>query len=234
MSNTTEPTMADIAVNTVKDTAGNIGIATGPYSQATRDALDDYAVAIAETIAVGYQAEADLEELNAKKDLVPAHGYDRLRGELIADAETRSADALRRAEQAEARFRESLLADALPKLDPAREALARQELTLAFDGGDGAILARVANIAQYGSREAVAVLLGTGFGETLLASRGAKGRELNEALTTGRTLAAGVAAERGETERERAAGAALRQIGKLGAARTAAHSHVKRSIGAER
>ena len=77
----------------------------------------------------------------------------------------------------------------------------------------------------------MAVLLRTGYGQTLLASRGAAGREFTEAMAHARTVAAAVAAEKGDTERQRAAGRALGQIGKLSAARTAARLHVHQNIG---
>jgi hypothetical protein len=230
MSTTTTNTQADLAGNIIRDTAAAIG-GTSTYSPGVADALGDLSLAIGDVLVAGDQAAADLAELQAKADLLPAHGFNRLKGEVVAEAEKLSAEALGRAEAAEARLRGALMNDALPTLDPAREALAREELKMAFDGADGkTILSRVSAIAQGGSREAVAVLLRTGYGQTLLASRGAAGREFTEAMSHARTVAAAMAAEKGENERQRAAGRALGQLGKLGGARTAARMHVRHII----
>jgi hypothetical protein len=231
---TTTTSQADIAADIVRETAGKLGIATSGsgYSQPVRDAWDDYVHGVDYVLGVGGQLAADLEELDAKRDLVPAHGYDRLRGEAVADATSRTAEALRRSEAAEGRLVEALTDDALPTFAPERESLVRQELTLALDGADGkSVLTRVLWIAQDGSPEAVACLLRTPFGKTLLASRGASGREIAEAMTTARKVAAIRAAEHGQTERQRKAGKALGSIGTLSAARTAARGYVSQLVG---
>jgi len=137
-----------------------------------------------------------------------------------------------RSEEAEGRLLEALTDRALPTFEESREPLARQEIALALDGADGkSVLSRVLNIAQHGSPEAVACLIRTPFGRTLLASRGASGRDIDEALSTARRVSAVRAAEHGQTERQRQAGRALGQVGKLGAARTAARMHLNSIVG---
>jgi len=230
LSATDIPNQAETATSIITETAAALGGTSG-YSQAVRDALTDYNVAIGDALAVGDQASSDLAELAAKKDLIPAHGFERLHGEVVADAAKLSDAALRRAETAEARLMEALTVDALPKLDPNRESLAREELRAAFDGADGkTVFSRLTNIAQNGSREVVAVLF-TGYGQTLLASKGANAREIAEALSTARVIAARMAPELGETDRQKMAGAALLKVGKLGGARTAARLYVRGIVG---
>ena len=165
------------------------------------------------------QLDADVTELHTKRDLLPPEGWQRLRREAVAEARERATAGDRAAERALDALKAALTAAALPQVDVQREQLARDELRLALEGG--APVGRVADIAGRGSREAVAVLF-SGYGRTLLEARGLTGRDLEDALATARTVAANAAIDRATTPREILAGAALRALGKLGAAKGAA------------
>jgi hypothetical protein len=219
---------AEVATGIIKETDAALEISSGGYSPEVRDALNDYSAAIGDALAVADQCGADLAELADKSDLVPMDGWNRLRREAIEDAEKLAREADRRAEAAQARLVASLQDDALPVLDPAREVLARQELALILDGASGGgIQTRVMTIATDGSPEVQAVLLRTQFGKTILASRGLAGRELQETMSSARSVVARFAPERGATEKQRKAGTALLKLGRLGGARTAARVHLR-------
>ena len=84
---------------------------------------------------------------------------------------------------------------------------------------------RVWELAQHGSREALAAAL-TPFGRSLLIARGVTGRDLEETLETVRRYGAATAIERGETPREILSSSILGQLDALGAAKGAAGSFV--------
>jgi hypothetical protein len=219
---------ADVATGLIGETDTALNLSAGGYSAGVRDALNDFSTAIGDALSIGDQCYADLAELAQKSDLVPMDGWNRLRREAIEDAEKLAEQADRRAEAAHARLIEALQDDSLPVLDSQREALARQELALILDGSSGGSLqTRLLTIATDGSPEVQAVLLRTQFGRTLLASRGLTGRDLEEGMSSTRSVVARLAPERGETEKQRQAGAALLKIGKLGGARNAARQHLK-------
>jgi hypothetical protein len=196
-------------------------------SQAAADHVDDYRAAVNDLLSTGEQAERDIAELQSKRDLIPGPGYERLRGEAMAEAQRLAADADARATRALDALKADLIADAQPTVDPAREGLARQEAALAMGEAtrDGAV-ERLNSIVTEGSPEAAAVLLGTSFGRTMLVARGVNGHDLQQALETGRMLAAHTAVERGTTARQVLAGKLLQSLGGLAAAKGAAGSYV--------
>jgi hypothetical protein len=191
-------------------------------SQRSRDALDDVSASIKDRAESLRQLDRDLAELNSKRDLIPRQGFERLESEARAEAQRRSDEAGARFDRAHKELKEALIDDALPVYDSGREGMARQELALVIGDAQGtAARKRALDLVQSGSSEATAILLRTSFGRTLLESRGVKGRDLQEFFTSARTIAAGLAAERGQTDRERAARAALSQVAGLGAAKGA-------------
>lgn len=192
-------------------------------SQQSRDAFDDATARIREHVAATEQEAADMAELHAKRDLIPGPGLNRLQSEAKERARVAKLSAGLSFDQSFEALEAALLDDALPTFDRSREGLARQELALAIGEASGAALrGRVNTIVRRGSREAVALLLRDEFGRTLLESRGLNGRDLDQTMRDSRKLAAALAAERGATERERAAAAALQKLGTVGALRGAA------------
>jgi hypothetical protein len=192
-------------------------------SQGARDAYADATRAVRDLVAAGDQRDRDLAELEAKRDLLPQAGYGRLRAELEAEGRAREADADARWNRSTAALRESLEADALPTFEPERESLARDELALLLGDARGPAAAGAAlGIARSGSREALAVMLRSPFGRSLLEARGLRGRELEQTLSSARTIAAERTLDEGATERERAAAAALKRLGEFSSVRGAA------------
>ncbi|HET6683621.1 MAG TPA: hypothetical protein VFG75_07980, partial [Gaiella sp.] len=128
--------------------------------------------AVRDGLAASRQLASDLADLERRRDLLPADGYERLVRDAKRDAEAKSSEAQQAAKRAYEQLEQSLLADAMPKLDPAREQLARDECHLAFTGSAQPETAAL-NVAAEGSDEVLAVLL-TGWGRTLLAARGVR------------------------------------------------------------
>lgn len=230
MSTTADPQtdVSVIAENLLDQATSELALRDRDHPQGVRDAAGDFAAAIGDTIAAGRQLQADLRELRAKADLMPEHGALRLRAEAIEAAKATAADADNRAKRALESLEEALTDAALPRFDPARETLARQELGLALGNATPANMAGVLNsVILHGSREAAAAIF-TGFGKTLIGSRGLDPRQLDEALKSARKMAAETAADRGETTRELIASKALAGLGKLGAVRAAAGSSTRK------
>jgi hypothetical protein len=198
-------------------------LSAASLGQASRDAFRDATTAVRDVVAAGDQLDRDLAELDAKRDLLPQAGYSRLRREAEAEGRAREAEADARWRRSVAALRESLEQDAMPTFSPERESLARQELTMLVGDAQGQSAAAAAlTVARSASREALAVLLRSPFGRSLLEARGLRGRELDEVLASARTVAAERALEEGASERERAAAAALRRLGEFASARGAA------------
>ena len=199
--------------------------------QAALDAVGDFKSAISDQIAAGTQLEADARDLRSKRDLLPREGFQRLRRDAVTEAQRTALDADVRAAQALDRLRGALADAAVPRLDPAREALARDELRTALDGAHGDRAAeRALAVASSGSPEAAAALLGSSFGETLLKARGLEGRDLREAMQGARTAAAAAAVKRGTTPREVLVGKLSEQVDGLAAARGAAGTFLSHQI----
>jgi hypothetical protein len=208
--------------------SNELALGSPDLPQSVRDAHSDYRTAISDVISAGRQAERDLTELHEKRDLIPVQGLNRLRQEAVSEAQERAAEADRRAERALERLKTELTAAALPTLDPAREALARDELLVALgDARENRAVARALDIAKSGSTEAVAALFSS-YGTATLKARGVADPE--RALAPVRTVAASVAAERGKTMRELIAGAAVTRVGKLAAARGSAGLYVRHAV----
>jgi hypothetical protein len=215
--------MAGLARQVISETATELQLNSDHLSRPVRDRLGGYENAIDDQIKTGQQLEADYAELNAKKDLVPVEAWDRLREQAIAEAQQRSDAADRRAERELAGLIAEVKSDALPRLDPKREPLARQELEAGLGNKTGqAARSAVMDLAQHGSREALSALF-TDYGRTLLAGRGVTGPDLDETLENARTFAA--YRTDGGTVREIIASKALLGIDRLGGARGAAGSY---------
>lgn len=219
------PEMDLLAENLLTSSMRELAIKTSDMPQAVRDAASDFEAAIGDVLGAGRQAARDLAELRSKKDLIPGPGFERLRQEAIAEAQARSSEADRRAERAIGTLKQELISAALPRLEPSREALARQELALALGEAQGdQAVSRAITLAQNGSAEAIAALTGTSFGRTLLSARGVS--RVDEELARVRLVAAGSAVKRAHSQREVMAGAALERLGTLGAVKGAAGLYV--------
>jgi hypothetical protein len=224
----TVETLADLAEQVLNDASRELALGSADMTQGVRDAAGDYRSAVSDVLAAGRQAAADLRELGQKRDLLPAQGAERLRNEAIAEASERSADADRRAARAYAKLEAELQAAALPKLNPAREQLARDELREALGDAQGArAITQALDVVRGGSYEAAAALFTT-YGSTLLKARGVANPEAD--LAPVRKVAAAEATSRGKTPGELIAGAAYGRLGKLGAARGAAGSYTLKAI----
>lgn len=189
----------------------------------------DYALMIKNANEAGDGFVSRMAELNAKRDLIPPAGYGRLRSEALQEAKADSDRHYRTAQETLVRLKEELITAATPKLDPTREALARQELATALGAGSGTPMERAMRVAQHGSHECAAALF-SDYGRTLLGTI-MDGRDLAETMAVARTAAASVAMERGVTPTERAAGAALQHVDGLAAAIGASGTYVNSVLG---
>jgi hypothetical protein len=222
----TDTDFGELAENVYSKVSSELALSAPELGQAVHDAAGDFRAAFTDQIAVGRKLEGDVAELRKKRDLLPAAGYRRLRGEAISAAAQFSAQADKSAAAAIESLRERLTDAAQPRLDPAREGLARQETTLALGEAKGDHAAgRAITIAQSGSREAVAAL-NSPFGETLLQSHGVSGRTLTETRAAIRKLAARMALEKSANVEEILAAKVLERVDSLGAVRGAASSYV--------
>lgn len=225
-----ETDFAELAESVLAKTTRELALSAPELGQGVHDAASDFRAAFSDVIASGRKLEGDVGELRKKRDLLPIAGYQRLKSEAINSAASFSAEADRRAAAAIETLRERLIDVAQPKVEPGREALARQELALALGEAQGnQAVGRAVILAQSGSREAVGVLGGP-FGRTLLESRGVSGRDLAEAFSTIRKVAAHSAAAKSANVEEILAAKSLERVDALGACRGAAGSFVYNAI----
>jgi hypothetical protein len=148
----------------------------GEISQAAFDAAQDYRGAVQDMLVADRGLEADLAELEARRDLIPADGYKRLTAKALADAKAKLSTAQTAADLSYKALEQALTDEALPKFEPAREQLARDEAALALStGGQNAENAAL-TFASQGNPEAVAALLSP-WGTTLLRARGVRNPE---------------------------------------------------------
>lgn len=214
----------------IASTVKECSLESALFSAPVHDALNDYRAAVNEPLSAGRQLQADAGELAAKKDLVAEAGYRRLKAEMLREAKGRLAGADLRAGQALERLKAAVDQDALPRVNPAREALARQELALGIGEAKGPEAAsRALAISERGSREAVAALLSP-FGQALLEARELTGRAHTEAIAACRQVAAVKASELGTTPTEILAGSVRASVGKLGAAKGSAGTYLLNCI----
>lgn len=226
----TDTDFGELAENVYSKVSSELALSAPELGQAVHDAAGDFRAAFSDVIASGRKLEADAAELRKKRDLLPAAGFQRLKGEAINSAAELSAEADRRAGRAIETLRERLTDAAQPRLDPARESLARQELALALGEATGDHAAgRAITLAQTGSRECVAVI-NSDFGATLLQARGVTGRTFGETRATVRKLAARMALEKSANVEEILASKVLERVDALGAAKGAAGSYVYNAI----
>lgn len=224
MATTNTPDLATITENILAESA-EMGLASDVLPAEVRAAASDFARAIRDKVSAADQLGLDLNELHAKRDLLPEHGANRLRREALADAEAKVADAERRQAEAMKTLRAGLLDAASPQIDKAREALARQELEVAIGNAEGgAARSRAVSIAENGSNEAIAAMLSP-FGTTLLQARGVTGRDLEEVLHSAKVIARSKVTERGGTARQLVAAKASTRLDRLASANSAAGSY---------
>lgn len=190
----------------------------------------DFVVGVSGQLGAAAQLESDLRDLNAKADLVPAHGLARLRNEATGQATAAHERGVRQAQEAAAGIRAALAEAALPTLKPEREAPARQELALLLGNASGPRAQKaVTAIVQNASPEVIACLLSP-FGKSLLATRGVSGRDYDETIGYAKTLTVKLAATKGETARERKAAALHEQVAQLEAAIGGAGTHFQTKL----
>jgi hypothetical protein len=230
MSN--EPrSQAEISESIMNEASAELAFNTGDYPREVKDAADDYRAAVSDVLSAGRQLERDLGELDAKRDLIPVSGAERLRREAVQEAQARAREADREADQAYARLEESLIEAALPTLDPSREQLARGELQLAVGNAEGfQLTSRAMRVATEGSADAVAALLQGTWGKTLFGVREVPNADAE--LKRLRRLAASNTNK--QNGRQMLAASALPRVGKLSAAKTAAHLHLSDVAGLRR
>lgn len=223
------PDSAEVAAQIFEATSRELGFGAHVFPPTVRDAHDDARQALADEIAAVRQLEADLAELDGKRDLLPAAGYQRLRGEAVAQADVSVHTARQRGMQALARLKDELRAAAVPKVDPQRETLARDELKMLLaEAPPAEVRARALRIARRGSRDATAALLSP-YGRGLLETKGLSGRSLDDAMDALTKMVAASAAERaGSTVEEIVASRAYESVDRLAAAIGNAGNSVRR------
>lgn len=166
----------------------------GDLPQDVLDAAQDLLDACQDQIAAGRQLRRDLDDLNRRRDLIPRDGYQRLVADAKRDARSKVDDADTAAKRALTRLEESLFEAALPKFQPEREQLARDECALALSNGDPQ--AAALGLADHGNDEALAALLSP-WGRTLLEARGV--RNVDRMLADVRTVVRGRIIARADT-----------------------------------
>jgi hypothetical protein len=188
----TEPNLPEIVENILAEDAGPIiqaGV-NGEVPQEVLDAVQDFTSAWTDTIAVGRAFQAELDEIAARRDLIPAAGVARLRNEARESALSKTRELDHEGRRAYERLRVELENAALPRFNPAREQLARDEAMLALSAGSPA------DLALNGTDEAIAALLSP-WGKTALRARGV--RDVDRVLADVRRTAVARAVDRGET-----------------------------------
>jgi hypothetical protein len=186
----------------------------GGTSPAAADASREFKAAVGGLIDTGDGYRADRAALRENAHRLPPDGLRVEEQRLRQQAEQKSALHSGDAARALARLETALTESALPRLDPAREQLARQELDAAF--GSGNPESDALRVATSGSREAAAALF-TSYGETKLKAAGVE--RPDRVLSEAKKSAAAAAIERGASVRERESAALLQKISQLGAAR---------------
>lgn len=190
----TEAEARDLARTTIDKAV--LGINANEHPNYVREIVGALNGHLHGALAVGDQYTSDRAELAAKGDLIPPAGAARLAGEALTEAERNGKNELNAARQDVATLRRAALLDALPKVDPAREGLGRDELSMLIGTGSPAqIMTNVHRVAEHGSRDAVAALLSP-FGRSLLETRGLVGADLDGALTSAKKVVAESAANR--------------------------------------
>jgi hypothetical protein len=221
------PTVSEVVENVLNEGTGPIIKAgmRGEISRETLDAAQDFKGIYQDALATGRQLEADLADLHGKKDLLPAAGFERLARDARAEADTKVRALDGDGRRAYERMKSGLEADTLPRFDPSREQLARDEAALALSGpGDPSSLAR--DLALNGTEESVAALLSP-WGATLLRARGVE--RPDAVLKSVRDVAVQRAIGEGRTT----AAQLLRGLGKLGAVMGSAGSETRSLVRGE-
>ena len=159
-------------IESLIDAHGGAIISAGLRGDLPNDVLDsasDLVAALRDQVAIGRQIEADRGELNAKRDLLPGAGFDRLWREAHEDARDKTVAAETAAERTYARLEAALQRSLLPEFSPGREQFARDEAALALSSGDPEYAVR--NLALYGGDEPIGALFSP-WGQTLLRAHG--------------------------------------------------------------
>jgi len=140
-------------------------------------------------LAAGRQFDADREQLAARRDLLPEAGARRLYGDAQSQAFQDASSALNEARTAASQIERAGLLGAMPQITAGREGLARQEFGMVLgDGTPDQVALRVIEVANTGSRDVLGVLLGSDYGRSYLESKGLRGRELDETITSARRV----------------------------------------------
>jgi hypothetical protein len=150
---------------------GRLGSDADPEARVAADAAASTVNAV---LSIADSARSKLSEIQVQegRGLLPAAGATTLRDEVISEAKTLARDAERQFETAHNDAVALTEAAAIPKVDPAREILARQEFSLALGDAKGSeVSARLLGLAKGGSDEARAII-NTSFARQALVSKG--------------------------------------------------------------
>jgi hypothetical protein len=177
----------------------------GAVSPATAEASREFKSLVAAQIENGEGYASKRAELREQAHLIPASGLQLEEQKARREAEDRGHNLTFETKRAFAKLETSLIEDALPKIDPARESLGRQELDIAL--GDGQPDAAALKLAGSGSREATAALLSP-YGKTKLRALGVG--DVDRVLSDAKKAAA--AAGSGTTARERISGELVQKL----------------------
>ncbi len=176
----------------------------------------DYEAAVRELETVSNSAALRVAQLR-KDDLIPAEGRRRLIDEALADGRTKRAAAAKQMQAARTVLAAKARSAALPRLDPAREMAARDELRLLADASDDPLDALVELAAAESDLAAVAV---SRYGESYLRARGVPKAPERHLLVQDRAVDA---AKRSNDPTRRAAAEAYAALPELDAAASCAH-----------
>ena len=219
--------VTDVVERLVSEHGGAIlsAASRGDLPRPVLEAAGDVCGNLSDTLAIGRQLEADLAELEARRDLLPVDGFRRLRADAIADAKKKLAELEPVTDRAVERLEVSLQDAVMPTFQPSREQLSRDECSLALGFGNPELAAHA--LARDGSPEALAALLSP-WGRTVLRARGV--HDVDRVIREVRQIAIAQALKRGDSP---AALALSDHLGALKAAKGSAGSLARR-LGAKR
>ena len=168
----------------------------------TRELYQNYEAARRAAHQAANSAQAKVEGLRDDDTMNPA-GRARLIREAITEGQFATRQAYRTMRTTLMVLDAHLAVVAQPKVDPAREALARDEIRTRFSGRPNPI-AEMLNLAQQDSDMAAVLANGT-FAESFLRGQGTDLRRAREAADTLRTVAAAAATQSADPVRRAAA-----------------------------
>ena len=222
------PAPAQIALSLLNEPKVRQLAAQGHVTPQVAEAFEEYSAAIIAHKRASDEYVAIHDELQSRANQMPSEGLREFQQRARQNFESASRELTRRSRMAFAKYQAALTAQAVPRINPAREDAGRRELDVVL--GSGNVEAAVARLAASGSAEAFAVLVNSSYGKTVLESKGADADSL---IAEAKTTRASGAAENGSTPREIVAGKLLKTAGRLAGAQGSIASSARSVLNGE-